>query len=160
MFCTQCGYDAGSAKFCGQCGAQQLFAPRASNDTPQAAPPRAPTPPIPPPPSVTDQANTGRPNRPPLTPPIPAPHLAQMNSARYTPLDGSASTGMADRVAATGKVVGLAGCLLALVFWVGVPLLVVLVALAASGSVGLAIVVGSLAIIAGFVYWVWRRTGP
>jgi len=66
---------------------------------------------------------------------------------------------MADRVATTGKVVGLSGCLLALIFWVGIPLAVILIVLAASSSTGFAVVAGMLALIGGFVYWVWKLTG-
>lgn len=59
----------------------------------------------------------------------------------------------------TGKVVGLSGCLLALIFWIAIPLVVVLGALAASSSEGLAVVVGVIALIGGFIYWVWKRMG-
>lgn len=65
----------------------------------------------------------------------------------------------AERLAATGKVVGLSGCLLALLFWVVIPVIVLLVAIATTSSEGFAAVAAVVALIGGFVYWVWRSTG-
>jgi hypothetical protein len=96
----------------------------------------------------------------PATPPIPPPPAAPRPSTRghdWQPTPSTPSTG--DRLAVTGKVVGLTGCLLALIFWVAIPLLVLIVAIAATSSTGLAVVLAMLAGIGGFVYWVWRRTG-
>ena len=159
MFCTQCGHNAGPARFCGQCGAP-IQMEKSPHSTPPIGEQRAPTPPIPPPPPAAAQfrtdATTGITQR---TPPIPPPPAAPRGRAESTSAGPPSSPGMADRVAATGKVVGLSGCVLALIFWIGIPLIVILIALAASSSTGFAIVVGSLAVVAGFVYWVWKRTG-
>lgn len=65
----------------------------------------------------------------------------------------------AERLAATVKVVGLSGCLLALLFWVVIPVVVLMVAIAATSSEGLAAVAAVVALIGGFIYWVWRSTG-
>lgn len=65
----------------------------------------------------------------------------------------------AERIAATGKVVGLSGCLLALLFWVVIPLGLLLLAIALSSSTGLAMVALTLGLVIAFVWWVWRRTG-
>jgi hypothetical protein len=65
----------------------------------------------------------------------------------------------AERLSATGKVVGLSGCLLTLLVWVGIPLVFLLVAIAATSSTGFAMVAVTLGLITAFVSWVWKRTG-
>ena len=98
-------------------------------------------------------------SRPP-TPPIPPPPTAPPLQGRARDRQAASPTpSTGDRLAVTGKLVGLTGCLLALVFWVAIPLLVLIVAIAATSSTGLAVVLAMLATIGGFVFWVWRRTG-
>lgn len=101
--------------------------------------------------AVQRQGTTGGSSTPPIPPPPPGPATP--------PLPPPSRPNTAERLAVTGKVVGLSGCMLALVFWIVIPLVGVLVALAASSSEGLAVVVGLVALIGGFIYWVWRRTG-
>lgn len=65
----------------------------------------------------------------------------------------------ADRVARTGSVMFLSGCVLALVFWVLIPLVVIVIALAVS-SPEAAVVVGIVAFALGaFIWLVFRATG-
>jgi len=65
----------------------------------------------------------------------------------------------AERLAQTGKVVGLTGCGLALLFWVIIPLALVLIAIAATSSTGFAVVAFTVGLTVAFISWVWRRTG-
>jgi ABC-type multidrug transport system fused ATPase/permease subunit len=64
----------------------------------------------------------------------------------------------AERLAQTGKVVGMTGCGLALLFWIIIPLGFLLIAIAATSSTGFAAVAFTLGLIVAFIFWVWRRT--
>lgn len=128
MFCGNCGFDAGESRYCSDCGSAVIST---ANASPQ-----------------------GRPQTPPIPPP-PSPAGGIDRTPRRSP-QGTPST--ADRLAVTGKVVGLSGCLLALVFWVAIPLILILIAIAATSSTGVAVVAGLVGIVAAFVYWVWRST--
>lgn len=139
--CTKCGFSADDARFCPKCGNSLVEsnsvqnAPNETSPKPGSAPHRPPTPPLPPPPASRGEVFQ---SRPPRKPP---------------------SMETAERISATGKVVGLSGCLLALFFWVIIPLGFLLVATALSSSTGFAIVALALGLILAFAWWVWQRTG-
>ena len=98
-------------------------------------------------------------NRPPTPPIPPPPPVAPKAQSWQRPAPPASTPSAGERLAVTGKVVGLSGCMLALIFWVVIPLIVLIVAIAATSSTGFAAVVAMLALIGGFVYWVWKRTG-
>ena len=145
VICTKCAFEAGDAKFCPQCGEPVVTPSSASSATdtsskPGSAPHRPPTPPIPSPPVPSQSASRGE--------------VFQSRVPREQP-----SMNTAERLSATGKFVGLSGCLLTLVVWVGIPLVFLLVAIAATSSTGFAMVAVTLGLIIAFVSWVWKRTG-
>lgn len=145
MICNKCTFEAGDAKFCPQCGEPLVTGSSASSSTdappkPGSAPHRPPTPPIPSPPVTSKPASRGE--------------DFQTRAPREQP-----SMNTAERLSATGKVVGLSGCLLTLVVWVGIPLVFLLVAIAAASSAGFAMVAITLGLIVAFFSWVWKRTG-
>lgn len=139
MVCTHCGFATDEGRFCPQCG--KPFGGVGSTDS-----------------SSSDKSNKPgtAPHRPP-TPPPPPPTRRGADQSRS--LQGQPSMDTADRLVATGKVVGLSGCLLALVFWVLIPVGFLLFATAFSSSTGFAIVALSLGLIIALIWWVYQRTG-
>jgi hypothetical protein len=144
MFCTTCGSGPSSGSFCTQCGSALK-----PSTTPSTKPQQSLTfPPLPPPPI------------PPIPPPPPGKSSAQASSP-FESFDASPAPQLdpTERLAQTGKVVGLTGCGLALLFWIIIPLVFVLIAIAATSSTGLAVVALTVGLIVAFIRWVWRRTG-
>jgi hypothetical protein len=146
MVCTKCGFTANDVQVCAQCGNPLVASnsgqssPNETSPKPGSAPHRPPTPPIPSPPVSS--------------PPVSRGEVFQSRAPREQP-----SMNTADRLSATGKVVGLSGCLLTLLFWVVIPLGFLLLVVALSSSTGLAIVVSTLGLTFAFFRWVWRRNG-
>lgn len=146
MVCTKCGFTAYDAQLCAKCGNPLVASnstessPKETSPKPGSAPHRPPTPPIPSPPVHAQPASRGE--------------VSQSRVPREQP-----SMNTAERLSVTGKVVGLSGCLLTLLVWVGIPLVFLLVAIAATSSTGFAIVALALGSVVAYFSWVWKRTG-
>jgi len=151
MVCTKCGFTANDVPLCAKCGNPLVASNSVQSSTnetspkPGSAPHRPPTPPIPSPPVSSQHVSSQ---------PVSRGEVFQSRAPREQP-----SMNTAERLSATGKVVGLSGCLLTLLVWVGIPLVFLLVAIAATSSTGFAMVAVTLGLITAFVSWVWKRTG-
>jgi len=151
MVCTKCGFTANDVPVCAKCGNPLVASnsgqssPNETSPKPGSAPHRPPTPPIPSPPVSSQHVSSQ---------PVSRGEAFQSRVPREQP-----SMNTAERLSATGKVVGVSGCLLTLLVWVGIPLIFLLVAIAATSSTGFAMVAVTLGLVIAFVSWVWRRTG-
>lgn len=145
MYCTNCGAGPTTDMRCGSCGfaIPQQVRPSPKPQTNPKTGPSIPPPPIPPAPPVPPAQSTSEIAR-------PSVHPGNPEKPRVD---------AAERLAQTGKVVGITGCSLALVFWIIIPLVVLLIALAATSSTGFAFVAVTVIGVSAIVWWAWKRSG-
>ena len=150
MICTKCGFTANDVPVCAKCGnplvasSSEKSAPNKTSPKPGSAPHRPPTPPIPSPPVSSGPTSSQAVSR---------GEVFQSRVPREQP-----PMNTAERLSVTGQVVGLSGCLLAVLFWVGIPLVFLLVAIAATSSTGFAVVALGIGSVVAYFLWVWQRT--
>jgi len=153
--CGRCGFiPPGPAAFCPNCGTQRPpQAPMSGQTT------RPPTVQAPRGFSASTQQTSGQPSaaRPVPQPIKPAGSIpARTVPDRVSNSERLATTG--DRLAKTGGIMMVSGCMLALLFWVVLPLGIFLIALAATSTEG-ALAVGIAALLVGGFFWlVFRST--
>ena len=158
MFCTECGHKIGAVRFCGECGAPAQQSRSVGEGSPGAVQPPGSLPGLPQSPFPRNPADSSRQSET-MSQPDASAASNQTRQPDNVPTSESRTSRTADRVAATSKAAGLSGCLMALVLWIGLPLTVILIALALSGSTGFVLVAGSLALVAAAIYWLWKQSG-